>query len=167
MSVWVMADLHLSFGTDKPMDNFFGWKDYVSKIEASWKEQIKPEDTVVIPGDFSWGLGFDEALPDFKLLSVSCRSCTNSASSLTPSLSNVKKSPFFKRIYFFRRSYLVKIARRYLASRFAQRAWEPYVPLRAQWSESVSANYNHRPGIPLQKSTLIFPVSQFFMKPLP
>ena len=68
MSVWVMADLHLSFGTDKPMDNFFGWKDYVSKIEASWKEQIKPEDTVVIPGDFSWGLGFDEALPDFKFI---------------------------------------------------------------------------------------------------
>ena len=68
MSVWVMADLHLSFGTDKPMDNFFGWKDYVSKIEASWKEQIKPEDTVVSPGDFSWGLGFDEALPDFKFI---------------------------------------------------------------------------------------------------
>ena len=68
MSVWVMADLHLSFGTNKPMDNFFGWKDYVSKIEASWKEQIKPEDTVVIPGDFSWGLGFDEALPDFKFV---------------------------------------------------------------------------------------------------
>ena len=68
MSVWVMADLHLSFGTDKPMDNFFGWKDYVSKIETSWKEQIKPEDTVVIPGDFSWGLGFDEALPDFKFI---------------------------------------------------------------------------------------------------
>ena len=68
MAVWVMADLHLSFGTNKPMDNFFGWKDYVSKIEASWKEQIKPEDTVVIPGDFSWGLGFDEALPDFKFI---------------------------------------------------------------------------------------------------
>ena len=44
MSVWVMADLHLSFGTNKPMDNFFGWKDYVNKIETSWKEQIKPED---------------------------------------------------------------------------------------------------------------------------
>ena len=45
-----------------------GWKDYVSKIETSGKEQIKPEDTVVIPGDFSWGLGFDEALPDFKFV---------------------------------------------------------------------------------------------------
>ncbi len=68
MSIWVMADLHLSFGTDKPMDGFFGWQDYVSKIETNWKEQIAPEDTVIIPGDFSWGLGFDQALPDFQFI---------------------------------------------------------------------------------------------------
>lgn len=68
MSIWVMADLHLSFGTDKPMDGFYGWKDYISKIETNWKEQISNEDTVIIPGDFSWGLGFEQALPDFEFI---------------------------------------------------------------------------------------------------
>ena len=63
-----MADLHLSLGTDKPMDDFYGWKDYVHRIEASWNESVGPEDTVVIPGDFSWGIDFEHALPDFKFI---------------------------------------------------------------------------------------------------
>ena len=63
-----MADLHLSLGTDKPMDDFYGWKDYVHRIEASWNESVGPEDTVVIPGDFSWGTDFEHALPDFKFI---------------------------------------------------------------------------------------------------
>ena len=68
MAIWTMADLHLSLGTDKPMDDFYGWKDYVHRIEASWNESVGPEDTVVIPGDFSWGTDFEHALPDFKFI---------------------------------------------------------------------------------------------------
>ena len=68
MAIWTMADLHLSLGTDKPMDDFYGWKDYVHRIEASWNESVGPEDTVVIPGDFSWGIDFEHALPDFKFI---------------------------------------------------------------------------------------------------
>lgn len=68
MSIWTMGDLHLSFGTDKPMDSFPGWQDYVGRIEESWKKNVKEEDTVVIPGDFSWGIDFEEALPDFKFV---------------------------------------------------------------------------------------------------
>jgi predicted phosphohydrolase len=33
MSLFAIADTHLSFGTDKPMDSFPGWNDYVSRIE--------------------------------------------------------------------------------------------------------------------------------------
>ena len=29
MAIWAMADLHLSLGTDKPMDSFLGWFLYV------------------------------------------------------------------------------------------------------------------------------------------
>ena len=68
MAIWAMADLHLSLGTDKPMDNFHGWYDYVNRIEQSWRESVKPEDTVVIPGDFSWGIDLEEALPDFQFI---------------------------------------------------------------------------------------------------
>ena len=31
-------------------------------------ESVKPEDTVVIPGDFSWGIDLEEALPDFRFI---------------------------------------------------------------------------------------------------
>lgn len=68
MAIWTMADLHLSLGTDKPMDEFHGWKNYVEKIKENWESDIAPEDTVVIPGDFSWGIDFKEALPDFQFI---------------------------------------------------------------------------------------------------
>lgn len=68
MAIWTMADLHLSLGTDKPMDEFHGWKNYVEKIKENWESNIAPEDTVVIPGDFSWGIDFKEALPDFQFI---------------------------------------------------------------------------------------------------
>lgn len=70
MAIWTMADLHLSLGSDKPMDDFYGWKDYVHRIEASWSESVGPEDTVVIPGDFSWGIDFEHALPDFAFINA-------------------------------------------------------------------------------------------------
>lgn len=66
MSVYAIGDLHLSFGVNKPMDIFFGWQDYVSKIEKNWKKLVDEEDTVVIAGDISWGINYKEALPDLK-----------------------------------------------------------------------------------------------------
>lgn len=68
MSIYTIADLHLSFGTNKPMDDFYGWRGYVDKIRENWVNNIHYEDTVVIPGDFSWGMNFEEALPDFCFL---------------------------------------------------------------------------------------------------
>lgn len=48
MSLFAIADLHLSLGTDKPMDIFGGWSDYVTKLETNWQNKVRPEDTVVI-----------------------------------------------------------------------------------------------------------------------
>lgn len=68
MSLFVMGDLHLSLGCDKPMDIFRGWQDYMSRIEKNWRAVVSVEDTVVIPGDLSWGMSLEGAKEDFAFL---------------------------------------------------------------------------------------------------
>ncbi len=68
MSIFAISDLHLSFGADKPMNIFKGWDNYTERLEANWKRLVKPEDTVILPGDLSWGLKIEETLEDFKFL---------------------------------------------------------------------------------------------------
>lgn len=68
MSLFAIADTHLSFGTDKPMDTFPGWNDYVSRIEKNWNSIVNDDDTVVIAGDISWAMGFDELYADFDFI---------------------------------------------------------------------------------------------------
>lgn len=65
MSLFAIADTHFSFGTDKPMDSFPGWNDYVSRIENNWNKIVTDDDTVVIAGDISWAMNFDELYADF------------------------------------------------------------------------------------------------------
>lgn len=68
MSIFAIADTHLSFGTDKPMDSFPGWNDYVSRIEKNWNKLVNNDDTVIIAGDISWAMNFDELYADFKFI---------------------------------------------------------------------------------------------------
>ena len=68
VSLYVIGDLHLSFGTDKPMDIFSGWTNYLERLEENWQNKVKPEDTVVIAGDVSWGMTMEEALEDFRFI---------------------------------------------------------------------------------------------------
>ena len=68
MALYVIADLHLSLGADKPMDVFPGWKDYVQRLEKNWTALVKPEDTVVVAGDISWAMKLEEAVADFAFL---------------------------------------------------------------------------------------------------
>ena len=68
MSLYVISDLHLTLGTDKPMDVFEGWDNYLVKIENSWKSTVKIDDTVVIPGDISWGINLEQSKPDFEFI---------------------------------------------------------------------------------------------------
>ncbi|MBR3148917.1 MAG: metallophosphoesterase [Eubacterium sp.] len=68
MSLYAIADTHLSFGTDKPMDSFPGWDNYVSRIKNNWNKLITDKDTVVIAGDISWAMNFDELRADFDFI---------------------------------------------------------------------------------------------------
>lgn len=68
MSLFAIADTHLSLGTDKPMDIFKGWSGYVDKLKENWERAVTDSDTVVIAGDISWGMSLDGALEDFKFI---------------------------------------------------------------------------------------------------
>ena len=68
MSIFAISDLHLSFGADKPMNIFKGWDNHIERLRANWKRLVTDDDTVVLPGDFSWGLKLEETLEDFKFL---------------------------------------------------------------------------------------------------
>jgi predicted phosphohydrolase len=69
MALFAIGDLHLSLGTNKTMEVFGGrWLNYTEKIRMGFQEFVKPEDTVVICGDFSWGMDLEEALPDLQFL---------------------------------------------------------------------------------------------------
>lgn len=69
MALFTLADLHLSFSTDKPMDVFGGsWVGYEKKLKEYWEYMVRPEDTVVIPGDISWGMSLEEACEDLSFI---------------------------------------------------------------------------------------------------
>lgn len=68
--IYTIGDLHLSFQTDKPM-NIFGnnWENHAEKIKHNWINKVNNEDTVILPGDFSWGMNLEDTVEDFKFLS--------------------------------------------------------------------------------------------------
>ncbi len=68
MSLFAIADLHLSLGTDKPMDVFRGWDNYVERLEKNWRAVVGAGDTVVIAGDVSWAMRLEETEADFAFL---------------------------------------------------------------------------------------------------
>ena len=69
MRVFAMGDLHLPFGSYKPMDIFGGWENYTEKIEANWNSTVSNDDTVIIPGDLCWAMSLEQSLPDFEFVS--------------------------------------------------------------------------------------------------
>ncbi len=69
MAIFAISDLHLSFGTDKPMDIFGGnWENHTDKLKENWIRVIGEEDWVLIPGDISWAISLEESIPDFTWL---------------------------------------------------------------------------------------------------
>ena len=68
MALYAIGDTHLSLNTPKPMDVFGGnWVGYVDKLRAGF-EIVRPEDTVVLCGDLSWGMSLEESKKDFQFL---------------------------------------------------------------------------------------------------
>lgn len=68
MSLFAIADLHLSLGTDKPMDIFKGWDGYEKRLEENWRKLVTDNDTVVIPGDISWAMKLSDTFEDFRFI---------------------------------------------------------------------------------------------------
>ncbi len=68
MSIFALADLHLSLDTDKSMEIFAGWENYTERIKANWKRLVKENDTVVLAGDISWSTDIKDAFRDFAFL---------------------------------------------------------------------------------------------------
>jgi len=69
MSIFVISDLHLSFGQDKPM-NIFGdnWNNHEKKIKEKWNKKVKSSDYVILLGDFSWATYLEDTKSDFEFL---------------------------------------------------------------------------------------------------
>lgn len=69
MALFTIADLHLSCSTNKPMSKFGSrWTNHPDKIKRRWTSIINENDTVIVPGDISWGMTLDEATEDFRFI---------------------------------------------------------------------------------------------------
>ncbi len=69
MKLYAIADLHLSFQTDKPMKVFgHHWDNHANRIRNNWNRKITEDDVIILPGDFSWAMYLEEAEKDFLYL---------------------------------------------------------------------------------------------------
>jgi len=66
--LYVIGDLHLSFGSDKPMDVFGeGWQDHIPRLIKGFAK-LTEEDTCVICGDLTWGISLEDCVEDFRFI---------------------------------------------------------------------------------------------------
>ena len=69
MTIYAIADLHLSDG-DKPMDVFGPhWSGHFSRIQTDWMDRVKPTDVVLLPGDLSWAMQLEDARSHIRAVS--------------------------------------------------------------------------------------------------
>ncbi|MGI6176221.1 MAG: metallophosphoesterase [Christensenellales bacterium] len=67
MNIYAIGDLHLPGNDQKPMEVFGEqWKGHWEKIKANWIHSVGPNDAVLIPGDISWAMRFEDALDDIQ-----------------------------------------------------------------------------------------------------
>lgn len=68
--IYAIADLHLSHTVpDKSMDVFGAlWADHTKRLEKAWRDLVKEEDLVLVPGDISWAMNLSDAAADLAFL---------------------------------------------------------------------------------------------------
>jgi predicted phosphohydrolase len=71
MAIFAISDLHLSLNRPKPMDVFGeAWLHHDVRIAANWDSAVGNDDTVLVAGDHSWALRFEEAKPDLDYIAA-------------------------------------------------------------------------------------------------
>ena len=71
MKLWAIAVLHLSYGSNKPMDVFGArWAQHDRRLKEAWLAAVAPEDVVLLPGDISWAIDLQEVTPDLAFLNA-------------------------------------------------------------------------------------------------
>lgn len=71
MSIFAISDLHLSFASEKPMDRFGPeWVNHADKVAHNWRDRVGEHDTVLVCGDTSWAMRFEQALPDLQFVAA-------------------------------------------------------------------------------------------------
>ena len=68
MTIWAIADLHLSFGVPNKKMDVFGpaWLNHENRLKEHWIKLIGDDDLILLAGDISWGKRLDEALEDLR-----------------------------------------------------------------------------------------------------
>ena len=70
MALYTIGDLHLSLGSNKPMEIFgAGWANYVERIQEGFSH-LCDDDVTVLCGDLSWGMSLEESLADFQFINA-------------------------------------------------------------------------------------------------
>ena len=65
--IYGLSDLHLDYTGDKSMEVFgSAWENYEQRMFEAWKDIVKKDDYIVVPGNISWALRIDEAYNDLK-----------------------------------------------------------------------------------------------------
>ncbi len=71
MRLFAIGDLHMPGGEDKPMDVFGSqWDRHFFRISEAWRQEVSEEDTVLIPGDISWAMQLEHAIPDLREIAM-------------------------------------------------------------------------------------------------
>jgi hypothetical protein len=71
MRLFAIGDLHLSGGDDKPMDVFGPqWDRHFFHISEKWREKVRKDDLVLVPGDISWAMHLEDARKDLEQIAT-------------------------------------------------------------------------------------------------
>lgn len=67
MNIYAISDLHLDGNQNKPMDIFGqGWQNHFEKIVENWQNTVQEEDIILIAGDISWAMQFEDGVADIE-----------------------------------------------------------------------------------------------------
>jgi len=68
VKIWAIADLHLPFGSPNKSMEVFGptWENYTNLIQKHWEEKVSKDDLVLVAGDISWAMKWEEAIKDLE-----------------------------------------------------------------------------------------------------